>query len=108
KIITRPHGQTHQPMFEWRVTAEARQFLKGFNENFLNDVLYLAFAARVTADGAEDFRLVTLDDNFEVRFVAGEGAANQFRIGPRVRGGQVKNSRGRSQRQRRFGRFHAY
>src|SRR5262245_56292738 len=82
EIVAGSDGHAHEPMFERRVAAEAREFLERLAPDFLNDVLDFIFAARVTTRGAENARRVFGHEWFEAGGVPLQHRGNQLRIGP--------------------------
>ena len=51
KIVTRPHRQPHQPVFERGLAAKGGQLLERLHPNFLDDILDLAFPEFRTEGG---------------------------------------------------------
>ena len=81
KIVAGADGEAHEPVFEGRFAAKAREFLERLHPDFLDDILHLVFATGVAARGAEDARGIFFHQRLEARGVAPQHLGDQFRIG---------------------------
>src|SRR4051794_20045093 len=95
KVITRAHGEAHQPMFKGGLPAKAFEFLKGFQPDLLDDVFHLAFTAGITSRRCKNSRGIFLDQWLEARRVAFQHRSYQLRFSPVHRWRSMTNEHGR-------------
>src|SRR6185295_9878789 len=79
-IVAGANGQAHKPMFKRGFAPKGVQFLKGLDENILDNVLNLAIQAGITASGGEHPGLVSRHNDFEALHIAVQNGFDQLRI----------------------------